>query len=50
MLGGNAGPLYGFDLDALAPVAARIGPRVAEVHVPLTERPPHKGEAFAAGT
>ena len=31
MLGGNAAALYGFDLDALAPVAARVGPRVADV-------------------
>jgi predicted TIM-barrel fold metal-dependent hydrolase len=36
MLGGNAAKLYGFDLDALAPVAARVGPRVAEVARPLT--------------
>ena len=26
ILAGNAGRLYGFDLDALAPIAARIGP------------------------
>ena len=35
MVGGNAARVYGFDLDALAPVAARIGPRVDEVAVPL---------------
>ncbi len=35
MVGGNAAAVYGFDLDALAPVAARIGPRVDEVAVPL---------------
>jgi len=35
MLGGNAAALYGFDLDALAPVAARVGPRVADVAEPL---------------
>ncbi len=35
MLGGNAAALYGFDLDRLAPVAAEIGPRVADVDVPL---------------
>jgi len=35
MLGGNAAALYGFDLDALAPVAAQIGPRVADVDTPL---------------
>jgi predicted TIM-barrel fold metal-dependent hydrolase len=35
MVGGNAADVYGFDLDALAPVAARIGPRVDEVAEPL---------------
>ena len=37
ILGGNAGRLYRFDLDALAPVAAKIGPTVAEVHTPLDD-------------
>jgi predicted TIM-barrel fold metal-dependent hydrolase len=36
MLGGNAARLYGFDLDALAPVAARVGPRVTQVAQPLS--------------
>ena len=31
MVGGNAARVYGFDLDALAPVAARVGPLVDEV-------------------
>jgi predicted TIM-barrel fold metal-dependent hydrolase len=35
ILAGNAARLYGFDLDALAPIAERIGPRVADVHQPL---------------
>ena len=35
MVGGNAARVYGFDLDALAPVAARVGPRVDEVAEPL---------------
>lgn len=35
LLGGNAARLYGFDLAALAPLAARFGPRVADVDVPL---------------
>jgi predicted TIM-barrel fold metal-dependent hydrolase len=35
MVGGNAAAVYGFDLDELASVAARIGPRVDEVAVPL---------------
>ena len=41
MVGGNAAGLYGFDLDQLAPLAAEIGPAVAQVaggidHVPET--------------
>ena len=35
MVGGNAARVYGFDLDALAPVAARVGPSVDEVAKPL---------------
>ena len=35
MVGGNAARVYGFDLDALAPVAAQIGPTVDEVARPL---------------
>ena len=39
MLGGNAARVYGFDLDALAAVAARVGPTVDEVAVPLDAVP-----------
>ncbi len=39
MVGGNAAELYGFDLDALAPVAARVGPTIAEVAAPLEAVP-----------
>ncbi len=35
MVGGNAARLYGFDLGALAPLAAEFGPTPAEVAVPL---------------
>jgi hypothetical protein len=35
LLGGNAAELYGFDLDALAPLAARHGPRVVDVARPI---------------
>ena len=35
--GGNAARLYRFDLDALVPVATKIGPTVAEVHTPLED-------------
>ena len=34
---GNAAALYGFDLDALAPIAARVGPTVTEVARPLPD-------------
>ena len=36
MLGGNAAALYGFDLDALRPLAKGIGPPVEEVARPLS--------------
>jgi hypothetical protein len=39
LLAGNAARLYDFDLDALAPLASKIGPTVAEVAVPLDEVP-----------
>ena len=35
LLGLNAAALYGFDLDALAPLAARHGPTPAQVNEPL---------------
>ena len=35
LLGGNAAELYGFDLDALAPLAAVHGPKVADIHQPV---------------
>jgi predicted TIM-barrel fold metal-dependent hydrolase len=37
MLAGVAADVYGFDLAALTPIANRIGPRVADVHVQLPE-------------
>ena len=39
LLAGNATTVYGFDLDALAPIAARVGPRVDEVAQPLDAVP-----------
>lgn len=39
VLAGNAAELYGFDLDALAPLAAEHGPTVAEIAVPLDAVP-----------
>lgn len=39
VLGGNAAAVYGFDLDALAPLAAESGPTIAELAEPLPEIP-----------
>jgi predicted TIM-barrel fold metal-dependent hydrolase len=39
MLGGNAARVYGFDLGLLDPVAAKVGPTVAELAEPLAEPP-----------
>ncbi len=36
MVGANAARVYGFDLDALAPLAARVGPRVSDLAATLT--------------
>ena len=36
ILAGNIASLYGFDLDALVPIAKQIGPKVSEVHTPVT--------------
>jgi predicted TIM-barrel fold metal-dependent hydrolase len=39
VLGGNAAALYGFDLDALAPLAEQFGPTPEEIDVPLSTIP-----------
>lgn len=39
LLGGNAARVYGFDLGLLDPIAARVGPTVAEIAEPLHEPP-----------
>jgi hypothetical protein len=46
VLSENAATLYDFDLDALAPLAARIGPLVSEVAQPLDQLPPEPNEAL----
>jgi predicted TIM-barrel fold metal-dependent hydrolase len=46
LLAGNVADLYGFDLDALAPLAARFGPTVDEIATPLTEMPDEPNEAL----
>jgi predicted TIM-barrel fold metal-dependent hydrolase len=39
ILAGNAARLYDFDLDALAPLAAQVGPTVEEIATPIDEVP-----------
>src|SRR3546814_19428608 len=39
ILSENAAQLYGFDLEALAPLAAQGGPAVAELATPIEEVP-----------
>ncbi|MCH0558665.1 amidohydrolase family protein [Streptomyces sp. MUM 16J] len=39
MLGGNAARVYGFDLGLLDPIAAKVGPTVAEIAEPLAQPP-----------
>ena len=46
LLGGNAAKLYDFDLDKLAPIAATVGPTVAELSEPLTELPAEPNAAL----
>jgi predicted TIM-barrel fold metal-dependent hydrolase len=46
ILARSAADLYDFDLDALAPIAARVGPTVAEIRRPLTELPENPNEAL----
>jgi predicted TIM-barrel fold metal-dependent hydrolase len=49
VLAENAAALYQFDLDRLAPLAARVGPTVDELAEPLTELPPDPNEALLRG-
>jgi predicted TIM-barrel fold metal-dependent hydrolase len=50
LLGGNAAALYGFDLDALEPIAARHGLGVDELAEPLHELPANPNSALLRGT
>ena len=49
ILAANAAALYGFDLDALAPLAAQVGPTVAELAEPLRELPENPSQGLARG-
>jgi hypothetical protein len=46
ILAGSAAELYDFDLDALAPIAAKVGPTVAELAQPLDQLPDEPNEAL----
>lgn len=46
LLAGTAAGVYRFDLDALTPVAARIGPPASVVHTPLDAVPDAVGSPF----
>ncbi|MFZ4669983.1 MAG: amidohydrolase family protein, partial [Microthrixaceae bacterium] len=46
LVAGNAAALYGFDLDALAPIAERVGPTVEQVATPLDELPADANDAL----
>ena len=46
LLAGTAADVYGFDLDALTPLAARIGPPAAAVHTRLDAVPDAVGSPF----
>jgi predicted TIM-barrel fold metal-dependent hydrolase len=49
ILGENAAKLYGFDLEALAPIAAVHGLTVDEISAPLDELPPDPNSALLRG-
>jgi predicted TIM-barrel fold metal-dependent hydrolase len=49
ILGENAAKLYDFDLAALAPLAARVGPTVEELQVPLEGLPDEPNEVLLRG-
>jgi predicted TIM-barrel fold metal-dependent hydrolase len=46
LLGGNAAKFYDFDMDALAPLAATVGPTVDEIREPLVDLPENPNEAL----
>lgn len=49
ILATNCAELYGFDLDALAPLAAKVGPTVEELATPLTKLPENPSQGLARG-
>ena len=48
LLGGNAAALYDFDMAALAPLAASVGPTVSEIATPIDEVPDKEIPGFSS--
>jgi hypothetical protein len=48
ILAGNVAKLYDFDLDALAPLAAKFGPTVDEIARPIDEIPTKELQRLSA--
>jgi hypothetical protein len=46
LLAGTAAKVYKFDLEALTPIAARVGPPADGIHEPLAELPNSVGSPF----
>ena len=49
LLAENVATLYDFDLDALAPLAQKVGPTVEELQQPLVDLPENPNEALLRG-
>ena len=49
VLAGTVATVYGFELDALAPLAQQYGPTVGEIAQPLNELPDKPNEALRKG-
>jgi hypothetical protein len=49
ILAENAAKLYDFDLEALAPLAAKLGPTVEEIAAPLESLPKDANQALRRG-
>src|SRR3954467_516793 len=45
----NAAAVYGFDLDALAPLAAEVGPTVTDLAEPLRDMPENPSQGLSRG-
>jgi hypothetical protein len=46
ILGGNAAKVFGFDVEALRPVADRVGPEYDSMLQPSVEEWSHRGDVY----